>query len=723
MNARFEVDLDNCAREPIHVPGAIQPHGALLAFTLDGRLASASAGAAAFVGRLPEVGTRFGDAHLTPYLRATLAACLREHDRDDAFEVTLADGRLADLVVHFHDALMIVEVEPRHDHAHSPAKFAVLAQRSLERIQAQRDLGALLEAAVAEIASLSGFDRVMAYRFHPDDSGEIVAERMGKPLEPFLGLRYPASDIPAQARRLFVANPVRLIPDVGYTPVPLEPDRNPVTGGPVDLSFAALRGVSPIHVEYLTNMGVRASMSVSIVLGDRLWGLFACHHYAPHFVNPAVRLTCRLLSQVVSVAVERFMASEHARELSAAQALRIAIAERVKLDDDMVRGLLAGEPALTAYAACAGAAVTSISQVGTIGETPDRDGIAAVAAWLAAQPDLVRFATPSVQRDAPDLVPAMRGFAGFAAIRYSPEPNAYVLWFRREELETLRWAGNPQKPATLGPLGERLSPRGSFAEWREVVRGRSAPWSDNEIAAIEDLRRALADIAAVRLQETVRTRETLLAMLGHDLRNPLQAIAMAGEVLRFDQSRALQVQKQIASISGRMGRLIAHVLDLSRMQSGAALVRAREARDLEALLRDIVAESRASHPGIEVVERYAGIGAASVDADRFAQVMGNLLSNARHHGTPGQAVVVEGVRERDGVAIRVTNHGPAITGETLQQLFEPFKRGSLDNPANPRGLGLGLYIASSIVREHGGTLGVASAEGRVTFTVTLPVDP
>jgi light-regulated signal transduction histidine kinase (bacteriophytochrome) len=342
-------------------------------------------------------------------------------------------------------------------------------------------------------------------------------------------------------------------------------------------------------------------------------------------------------------------------------------------------------------------------------------------AWLAARDGLTVVGTHDLAADAPGLATACRGFAGLAAIRFSAEPSSYVVWFRREQVETVRWAGNPEKETTLGPHGERLSPRGSFAEWKEVVRGRSEPWDAVEMDALEDLRRALMDISAMRLQETVRTRALLLAMLGHDLRNPLQAITVAGEILRTDESRASQVQKQIATISGRMGRLVTHMLDLSRLQSGVGLVRATEPRNVETLLRDVVAENRAAHSDVEIVERYHGAGVTRVDADRIAQVMGNLISNARHHGTRGTPIVIEAQRTDGEVAIRVTNHGPAITSDALQTLFEPFKRGSLDNPANPRGLGLGLYIASSIVREHGGALTVTSGDGLVTFTITLPV--
>lgn len=714
------VDLSNCAREPIHLSGAIQPHGALLAFTPEGSLASRSKGAEALWGALPAIGGKIADTHMSAELRAHIAACLDLPPRSDSMEVTTADERVADLGVHFHDGLMFAELEPRGANAPPPSKFAIVAQRALERIQAQSDLDSLLRVGVDEIARLSGFDRVMAYRFLDDDSGEIVAERMAKPMESYLGMRYPESDIPAQARALFVKNPVRLIPDVVYRPVPIEPELNPLTGQPIDLSYAALRSVSPIHVEYLTNMGIRASMAVSIVIGDRLWGMFACHHYSPLLVSPAVRLTCRLLSQVASVAVQRFVATQHADHISRARQLCAAIADRAKSDEYMIRALTNDAPSVTDLVRCAGAAVTSVSQVSTIGAAPSREHIAAIVDWLNTRPDAMRFTTHQVAADAPAIAAACEGFAGFAAIRFSAEPNSFVLWFRREQLATLRWAGDPQKAVTLGAHGERLSPRGSFAEWKEIVRGRSEPWTADEIAALEDLRRELADISAARVQETVRTREILLAMLGHDLRNPLNAISMAGQVLKLDHSRVGQVQEQIVRISGRMGRLINHVLDMSRLQAGVGLVRDRQSQDLAALLRDVIAESRSSHPDVQIEERYAEVGRANIDADRIMQVVGNLISNARHHGVKNTPVIVEGERRDGSVLVRVINQGPAITGGALETLFEPFKRGSLDNPNNPRGLGLGLYIASMIIREHGGELGVDSRDGLVIFTIALP---
>ncbi len=714
------VDLGNCDREPIHAPGSIQPHGALLAFTSDGRLVSSSANARDWVGALPGLGEEPGPQHFTADIRAALSTAMLAPGESDTFEVSLASGRAADLSAHFSGGLLIAEFEPRATSAPARDKFAPDALRALERIQQQDSLPRLLEVATEEIARLSGFDRAMAYRFHHDGSGEVVAERMRKPLEPYIGLRYPASDIPAQARRLYTLNPLRLIVDMQYRAVPLAPDLNPLTNGPIDLSFSVLRSVSPIHVEYLTNMGVRASMSVSIVVQGKLWGLFACHHYSPHLVPYSVRMSCQLLSKMVSVLVERVLATSHARTITHAARVRGKIADRAQLDEDIVHALVTGDPGIADLAKCAGVAVSSASRIVAIADVPARARLAEVVEWLNQRASGDLIASDHLREDFPELAGACDGYAGMAAIRFSPEPNSYVMWFRREEIDAVRWAGRPDKVSVQGPNGPRLTPRGSFAEWKQVVHGRSAPWEEAERETLEEFRRSLREIAALKMQEEVRTRETMLAMLGHDLRNPLQAITMAGEMLRLDGSQAPRVQKQIASSTGRMSRLISHVLEVSRLQAGLGLNLDLKRLELSVLLEELIAESRAAYPGTEIHADVAAAGEALVDSDRIAQVISNLLSNARQHGPAGKEIRIVAGREAGDSVIRVTNYGQPLSEVAMKSLFEPFKRASLGNPNNPSGMGLGLYIVASIVREHGGGIAAQSRDGLVTFTVTLP---
>lgn len=704
-----------------YTPGLIQSHGALLAFTSSGLLATHSANAS-MLGELPQICQPPGADHLTASIRANLQAGLAGPGPADTSEVILPDGRCADLTLHRHDGLLFAEFEPRTGENGTAGDFALRSQYAMARIQAQPDITSLLEASVEEISALSGFDRVMAYRFHPDDSGEVVVERLRKPVEPCLGLRYPASDFPAHTRRLFVPNPVRVMADVKYRPVPLIPDIHPMTGGRIDLSHAVLRSVPPGHCQYMRSLGVHGWMAIAIVAQGRLWGMFACHHYAPHTISARVRTTCRLLSQMVSLMVERLLAMQRTGQIARGQTLRTAIAGRVRGDDYVLHALTSGSPsALDVVRAC-GLIAGRLEQVQTLGDAPAPAQAAAVMAWLEdhAAP---RFATANIARDVPKLAQACAGFAGFLAIRYSPERHCWLVWFRREQVQILRWAGNPDRPAAPGTTGKRHAARGSFAEWQQVVRDKAEPWDESELYEAEELRRALADISAARLQEVVRAREVLLAMLGHDLRSPVQALAMVGETLDLDEARIEAVQKQIARISGRMGRLITHVLDLSRLQAGFTLVGRREPRDFGELLGDVVNETRYAHSHTQLLTSFTALGSVSIDADRMAQVLVNLISNARHHGLPGRPVRVEAERTDGELLVRVINHGHPVSEDALELLFAPFKRGSLDNAGNPRGLGMGLYIASTIVREHGGRLSVCSGDGLVTFTVALPLDP
>src|SRR5690606_4190654 len=273
--------------------------------------------------------------------------------------------------------------------------------RAIARIQQQTCIDDLLRVTVEELRKLTGFDRVMAYRFLPDDSGEVVAEWRRDDLEPFVGQRYPASDIPAQARRLYILNPLRLIANLEYRPVPLQPQHNVLTGQPLDLSRSVLRSVSPIHVEYLTNMGVAASMSISIVVDNRLWGMFACHHTTPYLVPRAMRMSCQLLSQIVSVLVERTLSQEHARAIERSSSLRIRLTERTTQAGDILRALEEGDPSFLDLVDSHGAAASIDGRTVLFGQTPDEETVLDWIDWLQSNDTDDIFATDSITRDIP----------------------------------------------------------------------------------------------------------------------------------------------------------------------------------------------------------------------------------------------------------------------------------------------------------------------------------
>lgn len=722
---RRPVDLSNCDQEPIHIPGSIQNHGALLCFTPEGKLATRSANAAALLGDLPEVGQPLDEAHLNAAARAVIQAALEDrHGYVDARIITLASGAF-DLVTHKSEGVLIAEFEQRPADAVSLESFALAAHQAIQRIQRQPGVEDLLTLAVDEIARITGFDRVMAYRFLHDDSGEVIAEHKREDLEPFLGQRYPASDIPAQARRLYVINPIRLIADVTASTVALEPDHNPLTGRPLDLSHSMLRSVSPVHIEYLSNMGVGASMSLSIVIGERLWGLIACHHMSAHLVPHSVRMSCQLLSQFVSALVERNLNGERARALEYSADLRRKIVAQVTDREDIVLALAADHEGFLRLMNAHGGAISMERKTQVFGKAPSREGVNALINWLNENEPGDFFSTSALGADVPALKAALGDICGVLAVRFYREQDGYAFWFRTEQVEDVRWGGTPEKKYSIGPLGPRLTPRGSFAVWKETVRGKSLPWAKTETEIANQLRMDFQEVALSNENMVKRARETLLATLGHDLRDPLQAIMMAARMIevREHSPSSSNLSKRISSSSSRMHRLISQVLDISRLQSGMGLDIQRRPVDVRKMVTEIVNEARMAYPDNEIILEAEDCGEIELDGDRISQVVSNLLSNTRHHGEIGTPSTLIAFRRDDVLTLSVSNHGPAIPMAVREHMFKPYKKESMGNQRNARGLGLGLYIVSEIVNGHGGKIDLNCDHHIITFTVTLPILP
>jgi light-regulated signal transduction histidine kinase (bacteriophytochrome) len=593
-----------------------------------------------------------------------------------------------------------------------------MAHRSLGLLRQQRGLQGLLEVAVQELRALTGFDRVMAYRFRHDGSGEVVAESRRDELEPFLHRRYPAGDIPAQARRLYVVNTLRLIADVGSQPVPLA---GLAGQAPLDMSYCALRSVSPIHIEYLTNMGVAASMSVSIVVGGQLWGMLACHHMQPRHVPYAVRMACDVLAQLLANNVQSLLASEHAQHMAVSTSLRARVIEQTLHAENALQALapFAGELASTF-----GAHGVVIAEGGhTVAEGATAAQAQALVRWLdALEPHGMRdglWSASSLNGLPADLAACLSPWCGVLALRIDDLGGGWLVLLRREQIETIAWGGRPEKNYVNGPLGPRLTPRGSFAVWRETVRGTAVPWNRGELETAVALRDELARAANVRHAEMGRARNQMLAVLGHDLRNPLQTIAMAAHVLERGEDSA-KLGQRITRSSTRMERLISQVLDMSRLQSGMGLGVKRQPVDLVHLVEEVVQEASLAHPGTRFELALPPALLTPGDRDRLMLWLHNRGANARQHGAPDAPLVIRLRRDGSRAILQVANTSASIPADVAATLFTPYKRSSLGNERNRGGLGLGLHIAREIALAHGGTLAYGYEEPLVVFTLELP---
>ncbi|CAN7470134.1 ATP-binding protein [Massilia sp. LjRoot122] len=711
------VDLLNCADEPIHIPGSIQPHGALLFFSAAGLLEGWSANAPTLLGIAPEPGIPCASLALPSAALELLCDYIGPADAEAAPSMVPVSvhGLEFDCIVHAACGRIIAEFEAREVGADEVARFAVKAHASIDRLRRQKSIEGLLSSAVDQIREFTGFDRVMAYRFRPDDSGDVVAESRREDLVPYLGQRYPAGDIPAQARRLYILNTLRSIVDVHYQAVPLlgAPD-----AAPLDMSHAVLRSVSPVHVEYLKNMGVGASMSVSIVINGRLWGLIACHHMSRRLVPYSVRMAADVLAQVIGSTIHSIEARLQSEMVERSTATRARVIADLVLDEDPLETLSRHAGAIMTATASQAMIACHYGKLLAHGDLPPGLAEAIVASLPENEHDLV------LRESLGDWPPALHAqlgkWVGMMALPFDPGAGGWSILLRVEQIEQVAWGGRPEKTTALGPLGTRLTPRGSFDAWYETVRGHAQPW---EATVLGNARLALAELVRVmtsRRAQLDATRAQLLAMLGHDLRDPLHSINMAGMVLEKGNSQPT-LGKRIQSSTSRMQRMISQVLDMSRIDGGLGLGVALEPVDLTALVEDLMDEARMAYPTIPFQLTCDEAAMVNADSGRLGQVLSNLLSNARHHGEAGKPVrVCVTVQGREAV-VEVSNAGAPIPPELAATLFNPFKRASLNNPRNRTGMGLGLYIAQQIVREHHGEIAYRHEGNEVIFSVRLPL--
>jgi light-regulated signal transduction histidine kinase (bacteriophytochrome) len=486
-----------------------------------------------------------------------------------------------------------------------------------------------------------------------------------------------------------------------------------------------LRSVSPIHVEYLQNMGVAASMSVSIVINGRLWGLLACHHMAPKRVPYSVRLAADVLAQVLASSVQTIETRHDARLVERAATTRTGLVESLLMEEDPLEALLKHGDALLESTDAQALVVSQFGRVVCRG-IEQTLGEALVAGLPANAHDPVLYECDK-EFPAP-LWPDLGKWAGLLGLPFDPPSGGWCILLRTEQIEHVAWAGKPGKSSKIGPLGERLTPRGSFEAWHETVRGRAHPWEDGIQTHARMMLGELVRVTNARRAQTETMRAQLLAMLGHDLRDPLHSINMAGMVLEKTGDNKGTLGKRIQSSSNRMQRMIGQVLDMSRIERGLQLGAEAERVDLAALTEDMVEEARLAYPTI--VYDLHTIGPAFVlgDGGRLGQVISNLLSNARHHGDANQPILVRVALHPGQAALEIANAGAPIPADTEAVLFNPFKRSSMNNPRNRTGMGLGLYIAQQIVREHAGEIDYrheadGAGVGHVVFAIRLPLAP
>jgi len=530
--------LSNCDREQIHLAASIQPHGALLlASEPEGKILQTSANASEFlgVGDLHGLTLRNLGGNLWERIQPHLLGCLETIPVAVRCSLSEPAKTLNVLLHRAPGGGLVVEMES----AGPEVDFTATVEGALQMALSASSVQVLCDESARLFKSLTGYDRVMIYRFDEEGHGEVLSETKKPDLEAFLGNRYPASDIPQIARRLYERNRVRVLVDINYAPIPLVPRFSPVTGEDLDMSLCFLRSVSPIHVQYLKNMGVAATLVVSIMVGGRLWGLVSCHHYSPRTLHFEMRAVCELLAEVIATriaALESFAQSQG--ELSVRR-LEQRMIERISREGDWRGALFDGSRSLLSPLNATGAALLFEDQALVTGDAPGTEEIRRIAKWLESRRFESVFATSSLSTDEQQFTSLAGVASGVVAARISGEPGEMLLWFRKERVRTVTWGGNPFKPPSSVDDPSELSPRRSFAQWHQVVEMTSDPWTSTDLAAARMIGASVTDVVVQFRSVRILIAQNQLDQVLRQVRSSDQQVIVAdaeGRILELNEA-------------------------------------------------------------------------------------------------------------------------------------------------------------------------------------------
>ena len=633
------------------------------------------------------------------------------------------------------DGVLILELEPATTQENIPfLSFYHLARASIDRLQETSSLRDFGQIIVKEVRKVTGFDRVMLYKFDEDGHGAVIAEEKLEQLESYLDLHYPESDIPKPARKLFSSNWIRLIPDAYAEPVELFPLKHPQSDRPLDLTLSILRSPSPCHLEYLHNMGVGASLTISLIENGKLWGLIACHHQTPKYVSYELRKACEFLGKVIFSEISNREETEDYDYRMKLAYLRSQLVEDMTKSEKLVRGLIDNESNLLDLAAASGGAICLNGIWTLVGETPTEEDLSLLVQWLHKNIDEEVFATDSLAQIYTDADKYKNVASGLIAMRISR--RNYLLWFRPEVTQTVNWGGNPNNAyETTHAEGHlRLSPRKSFELWKETVRLTSLPWKQVEINEVKELRKAIvnivlrqADELALLAQDLERSNAELKKfayVASHDLQEPLNHVSNYVQLLemrygdRLDEDAKDFIGFAVDGVH-LMQTLIDDVLAYSKVDTqGSEFVITDVETSLGQALTNLQKRIRDSNATIITHDPLPTLMA---DGTQLMQLFQNLIVNAiKFRSAEPPEIHIKAERLEDEWLFSVQDNGIGIDPKFSERIFVIFQR--LHTRDEYPGTGMGLAICKKIIECHRGKIWVESQLGKgSTFYFTIPV--
>ena len=725
------INLNNCDLEPIHLLGKIQPHGFLIIVDQNGLVQFFSANANNFIGKdigtlllgksLDEVENLFTLNVPAGYFSALIRNA-KSGNFDDINPVKIKLGEDdTHVILSSSSNYYLLEFEPM-----ASTKYASINKKlshAIPQLLAEKNLLKLLESTAAEVSGIIGYDRVMVYRFAKNGHGEVIAEVKNDDLESFLGLHYPASDIPKQARVLYKISLTRLINDVDSIAADLITDAKNDT--PLDLSFSQLRAVSPIHIQYLKNMGVVSSFSVSILCNDELWGLIACHNYTPKFIDFESRESAKLVGQVLSAAIT-FRQEEADQQQS----------HRFHLNFDKLSKYLQGnnsiEDALTTHLEnimqvvnASGAVLCYEDKLVTLGVTPKDVELHGLTKWLSEEKNNGHFYCSSLSAEYTAGEAFKNVGAGILSITLSKELKEYVIWFKPEILQEVKWAGNPDKTVTVsGNNVLTLEPRQSFAAWVEQVSGTSEFWSVDEIKSALRLKEEILSVLHVKagairimnekLKYAYKELDTFSLTVSHDLKTPITAIKSYSQLLELEPeitSENKRILQRIGDRADKMNLMINAVLEYSRISRHTLQYNyINTAIIITEIIEDLNLVYSAYKVKVDVGETPALQGDAVMLGQIFNNLIGNAVKYSQHSISP--LVQIEGKISGTQVLYTIKDNGIGIAQNNLDNIFLLFSR--MENAKHFEGTGIGLAIVKKIIEKHNGRIWAESELGKGT---------
>jgi PAS domain S-box-containing protein len=740
------VDLTNCDREQIHIPGLIQPHGVLLVLQeANLEIIQVSNNTFELLGYHPQeiLGKQLSELISPEQIQAVRQCLSADFENVNPLDITIHHQSKSvgfDGIIHRQDEVVILELESKQ--VADKTDFFTFYQQvkgTITKIQKAPTLIDMCQVVVKEVRKITGFDRVMVYRFDTDGSGRVIAEDKLDPLAAYFDLRYPASDIPKQAKQLYTLNWLRLIPDSHYQPVGLVSGNN--SQAPLDLSLSVLRSVSPLHLEYLNNMEVGASMSISLIQNHQLWGLIACHHSTPRYVSYTIRTVCEFIGQIMSVELANKEALEDLDYKMALKSLQGEFVKTLSQANSFLDGLIQLDSQLLDLVDGSGVAILTKEKIVCIGETPPESELPALRDWVKTQIQQNLFHTRSLAQFYPAAASFKTVASGLLALEISQTYQNYIFWFRPQVMQTVNWGGNPNKPVEVSDDGEvRLSPRKSFEQWQETVEGCALPWKPCEIEIVSELQNLIVGVVLAQADELAKINlelersnielDSFAYVASHDLKEPLRGIHNYSNFLIEDYTDVLDADgvsklNTLVRLTQRMEDLINSLLHYSRLGRTEL---SRQPTDLNYIVQQAIDTLKVSQPQSTIEFRIPRtLPRILCDRTQISELFTNLFTNAIKYNDKLAKWVeigfVESATQKPQEPIFYTfyvrDNGIGIAQQHLERVFQIFKR-LHGRDEYGGGTGAGLTIVQKIVQRHGGEIWVESILGEgSTFYFTL----